>query len=341
MRAHWNDNFTAAMLTADDGDIVGWLRIRPWHRPGEREPTPAWVAEVLRHDRAEPKLTSKAVELPAAEADDPARRLPAAEADDPARREHLERLAKQVLAAPLSESTDPPAGPVGPMSPDELHALLGRLLSAYADAESRFIRATELDVEAGAAARFVALAELLFWTYTVDEVLRTAWTRLSPEVRERASEDADARARKTIERNRRMAAQHDFGYDDDAHRAFEAFRQRQTDGRPYAHWSSLLLAGIFGPSFFKALAWIRGKVTHEGVPEPIEIRQLQPGTEPRWQWKRADAVVRGGRADSQRNLYDSELAERDVVGLFSWLIEIFVDARWLLYRLQRPGDGSE
>jgi hypothetical protein len=332
LRAEWNENFGAALLLGDDGDIVGWLRQEIWYERGCREPSVAWIASRLRGEDAERKgMAIFPLEVPA--------RL----ADTEERRAALVDRARVELARRPDDQREAAAAAAEPLDTERQHQLIDRLLSAWTDVFGELERACARGVAEGAHDRFRRLAELLFWTYTVDEVLNTAFRRLPDGARERASVRTDGEAERVIVHNRELLKRHaDVDYDPGGERALDAFHQRQLDGKPYAHWSSFLLAGVFNPRFFGAVAWVRGKLTHEGIDEPIELRQMSPGGQPRWKWKRGNAVVASTRQDRGRLLYEEELAEKDVLGLFGHLIDVFVDAKWLLYRLaadaERAGD---
>jgi hypothetical protein len=48
VQADWNDGFTRALLTDDEGEIVGWLRLDRWYEdPSVRTPVITWVGEYL------------------------------------------------------------------------------------------------------------------------------------------------------------------------------------------------------------------------------------------------------------------------------------------------------
>jgi hypothetical protein len=80
---------------------------------------------------------------------------------------------------------------------------------------------------------------------------------------------------------------------------------------------------------------------HQAAEMPVELRQMTPGGEPRWKWKLADAIAPKEKdRDKARSKYVAHLQENDVLGLFSWLVDVFVDAKMLLFKLMRDAESQ-
>jgi hypothetical protein len=222
----------------------------------------------------------------------------------------------------------PPAGAIEARGWRDSARGLDRLFSVWVDAETSFRNSAVRDDEASGWARWVALADALNRIYAIDSSLKTLWSKLPPDLREDASAWSDDYADKAIRHNRGI----DPNFDPQTAPGWEAWRERQRTGKPYTHWAGPLLAGLFHPDYFVGLRWVRGQLTYHAVPEPIELRQLRPGDEPRWKWKNADAISTEG--GNERPLYEKHIAGGDVLGQFGWLIEVFVDAQRIVGRLR-------
>ena len=70
---------------------------------------------------------------------------------------------------------------------------------------------------------------------------------------------------------------------------------------------------------------------------------MTPGGEPRWKWKLADTIVPNvkDKDKAHRDMYISHLQERDVLGLFGWLVDVFVDAKHFIVNLLRQAHTEE
>jgi hypothetical protein len=328
MNARWSDDFTSAVLFCESGDLKGWLHLGSWYGRGERDAGLAWFVAFLDPDAERPMSVREEVEYPAAAADTPRRRA-----------ELADRAAAVIRAGP-SGMVDPPATGAPEMSAWARSELLDRILTAWEKAHNAFTAACALGTE-GDFERWRTLTQLLLWTYTLDEALQATWNAVPLPLQVAASNETDEHARRAISHNRRLAATHGIEWDEQTDPALEAYRRRKDrGGRPYEHWSSLLLAGRFGERFFQAMQWVRAQATHVGIATPIELRQLRPGEPPRWKWKRAAVFAMTGREASGAKLYDRELGEQDVVGLFSWLRSVFFDAKHLLIRLMRETENA-
>lgn len=213
------------------------------------------------------------------------------------------------------------------------------MIVAWAGAHSAFVAAAA-EGDDDEFERWRTLNELLSWTYTMEQALQATWEELPMAWKVKASAETDAHAQRAIAHNNELAATHGISWDEHTDPAFEAYRRRRKRCRPYEHWSSLLLAGRFSDRFFYAIRWVRAQAAHVGIGLPIELRQLRPGEAPRWKWKRAAAVARSGRSQSEASLYDRELGEQDVLGLFGFLLDIFVEAQHLLIRLTREAEEA-
>ena len=319
MTAEWNEKFTTCWLRNEDDSIFGRLHLRQWWRPNTRTPEAAWAIELLNPDSDDPPLFVALVQMPALRADTAA-----------VRNDLVARAVKAKLNG--EEPIAPPAGPIDERDWRDIVEGLDRLFSAWVDAETAFHNAAARDDPAAGGARWVALTDALNRLYAIDSALKTLWKKLPADLREDASAWSDQYADKTIIHNRRI----DPAFDPQTAAGWEAWRQRQRTGRPYEHWAGPLLAGLFHPDFFTGLRWVRGQLTYHALPEPIELRQLRLGDEPRWKWKNAAAISTEG--GNERPFYEEHIAGRDVLGVFGWLIDVFVDAQRIVGRLRVRAD---
>ncbi len=231
------------------------------------------------------------------------------------------------------EAVAPPAGPIDERDWRQLASGLDRLFSAWVDSETAFRRAAECDPGPdGSWERWRTLTDALNRLYAVDSSLKTLWNKLPPDLREDASAWSDEYAGKAITHNRKI----DPAFNPYGAPGWEAWEERQRTGRPYEHWAGPLLAGLFHPDFFTGLRWVRGQLTYHAVHEPTELLQLRPGEPPRWKWKHANAVSTEG--GNERPLYEKHIAGQDVLGQFSWLIDVFVNAQRTVGRLRARAD---
>jgi hypothetical protein len=67
----------------------------------------------------------------------------------------------------------------------------------------------------------------------------------------------------------------------------------------------------------------------------MNLRQYQPGAEPRWKRRPSDDFARGRLDEGGRRAYDQLLATHDVIGLLGHLSQVFVQAQFLLTRVKR------
>lgn len=320
VEAHWDAEATSCWLIESNGSFAGRLHVRNWWRPESRKPEVAWTIEWMNSAGDDPPLYVAPVEIPAM----------LATSDE--RRQQLVTLA--LTAKESGEpAVPPPAGSIDTREWRDIADGLDRLFAAWVDAEGSFRMAAARDDGPSVAwARWITLTDALNRLYAIDSSLKTLWDKLPPDLREDASVWSDLEAEKTIAHNRRILA----NFDPATASGWEAWRERQRTGKPYRHWSGPLMAGAFHPDFFTGLRWVRGQLTYHAVPEPIELRQLRPGDEPRWKWKSAGAV--STEAGNERPMYEKHFAGRDVLGQFGWLIDIFVDAQRMVGRLRMRYD---
>jgi hypothetical protein len=305
MHARWKDSATALLLDADE--IVGWLRIAPWYDDAtSAAPREAWVADYYDH-ACDPPVVQVLV--------DPDPRL----ADDPADREKL------ITAAAAAIEAGPPELPEPQLEP----AARGRselelLLHAWDDANGRLFTATRLRDEWAHERVYVALTEVLSWTYLLDRVLDEIWKRrLTPGTREAVSQEVDEAIADAIRNN---AASLGAKWVEPTTGVFGAYRRRGRDGRPYPSWSLAMgrMKLDLDPDFFRGLKWLRGQLVHRGVIRAVDLRQWRPGAEPRWKWKPANAIPHQTSGYERDNLraYDAAVAGRDVLGSLSLVNEL-------------------
>lgn len=313
----WRDDFNGAAIIRD-GHFIGTFRIEEWWEQPWGDPTPAWVASLF--DSASGRSTRLCVERPA-------RRMNAARAD-----EALGALRQAVARGHVREHIDRERTP-----PDARRAL-DRMLMAWVDAFDRLWAAAVPRDPDRAGSILVALAEVLNWAYTIDQALQALWRDAPDETRRVMSDRVDME----IGAARAVADQQRGAPSSDAETLVNQQHVRRQQARvPYEHWSSLLAAGQFHAGFFDGVNWVGGKVRHGHVVElPIELRQRAPGEEPRWKWKNADAIARG-HSDKSRARYVEHIQDNDVLGMFSWFIEVYVEAGHVLVPLARgPHDSS-
>jgi hypothetical protein len=259
--------------------------------------------------------------------------LPAGAADTETRRQRLLALALEARAAGERDLPGP-AAPVEPPTWLEVADGLDRLFWAWGDSEDRFrVAAGRVDLGPESWERWATLSDALNRIYAVDSTLKTLWKRLPFDLREDASVWSDDEAQRTIKHNRAIVSD----FDPETSSGWEAWRERQRTGKPYHHWSGPLQAGLFHPDYFTGMRWVRGQMTYHAIAEPIELRQLRPGSEPRWKWKSAVAVSTEG--GNERSFYELHLEGHDVVGQFGWLMSVFVDAQRMVGRLRRRAEA--
>jgi hypothetical protein len=67
---------------------------------------------------------------------------------------------------------------------------------------------------------------------------------------------------------------------------------------------------------------------------------MTPGGEPRWKWKLAVTIPQSEREGNGRDAYEKHLQGKDVLGLFSWLVDVFADAERLVVRLLSAAESD-
>lgn len=318
MEANWNADFTIAILSGEDGDLLGWLRLDHWYDVGARVPRLAWVAQYFNGAVAEPEVAVVLVD----ELGEPAR--------DATRQEELAAAAHDAIAA-----GPPPLPPPQPAGGPAIQGVaeIELLVDAWDASQSRLFRAANIDDESSRDRIYIALTELLNWTFTLDLVLSLLWKHLDFATREAASQQVDAQVAAAIENNRTAFAKHGRTWVEPQSGIFAAARQRQGDHAPYPAWP--LLLGMrrkdVDPRFFNGLKWVRGQAVHRGVIHAVDLRQWRPGAEPRWKWQPVCAIPHETTGKSLLQLHDYEavVAGRDVLGsLDLWdewhdILEIF------------------
>jgi hypothetical protein len=333
VQGRWNESFTAAMLTDAQGDLLGWLRLQEWYDAGSRTPRVAWVADYLGWNDDESMLA-----VLVDDGDQPA--------GEQSRREALVAAAEQARDEGPPELPSPAAD--GAPTVDDRIDELDLLVSAWSRAHDRLFLAAERD-DAGAREEiYVALTELLNWTYTIDSVLDVIWRkRLDGNVKEDASKKVDQGVSKAIAANERLFAERGETYDEPTTGVVVAFRQREQDGEPYPSWSHVLgtMAQDVDPRIFNGLKWIRGQFVHRGVLHAVDLRQWRPGAEPRWKWRPSQELGRSASGKDKESMadYDAVLAGVDVIGSLS-LIDALADAvrifSDLLHAQEAQGAGT-
>jgi hypothetical protein len=320
----WREDFGSAAIVRD-GSFIGTLSIEQWWTAPEGDPSAAWVAGFLNPETEE--YVKVCVEVPALIVNE--QRIS----------EMLEKTCEAIDAgpSPICEPTRTPAP--AKLSADEVYEQLNRVISAWVQALD--------DLEHVAAQRnpalgyiiWVKLMHVLNWAYTADEALQAAWRRVPSEQQVLASEDTDAKIQAAITDWQQRKAP-DWSPNDEA--AFRPYSRRQSEPGAYKDWASVVGAGAFHEEFFEGLSWISGKMRHHQAAEmPVELRQMTPGGEPRWKWKLADAIAPKEKdRDKARSKYVAHLQENDVLGLFSWLVDVFVDAKMLLFKLMRDAESQ-
>jgi hypothetical protein len=186
---------------------------------------------------------------------------------------------------------------------------------------------------------YIALVATLNWAYTVDQALQAGWNRVPASHQVPASQKTDAEVEAALAERRTHGVGEDVLTEDPT---FIAYFDRRERRRPYKDWASVVLAGDFHREFFDGLNWVSGKVRHNAADLPIELRQMRAGGEPRWKWKPADAIAAPDDKEKRgREAYEQHLREKDVLSLFSFLVDIYVEAEMLATRLLLEVEGEE
>ena len=304
------------------GQFVGTLSLERWWPAPQGDPSVAWVAGVLDGETEE--YVKVCVEAPA---------LPVSAE----RSAELLEKAREAIAAgpsPLPEPTNIPA-PAKP-SADEVHEQLSRVFAAWVDALDELTRLAEQRDPELAYSIYIRLVHVLNWAYTADQALQSAWDRLPTEQQVLASQDTDEQMKSAIAN---WQQHKEPGWTPSEEAVFRPRLRRQPGSGPYKDWASVVAAGAFHEEFFQGLSWISGKMRHQAAAMPIELRQMTQGGEPRWKWRLADTIAPPDR-DKGRAKYVANLEGNDVLGLFSWLIDVFVDAEMLVSKLMRETEQN-
>ncbi|MGA9760969.1 MAG: hypothetical protein WBQ14_00895 [Gaiellaceae bacterium] len=237
-------------------------------------------------------------------------------ASDASRRKELEEAALVTLRNE-APPTSVPASPAK-VTVEQRIGEFELLLSAWRSARDRVRQAARREDDFSRYDLYIALAELLHWTYTIDLVFSNTWKGFDDATRETASARVDDVIADVIARNLRQASESGRNYREPQHGIIRAYRLRQQDGKPYAHWA--YLAGIgrndLDPRFIRGLRWIRGKFTHIGVIDATDLRQWREGAEPRWKWRPVSEISIKSRSgpEEDQDAYDAAVAGKDVIG---------------------------
>ncbi len=315
----WREDHGSAVVL-HDGTFVGTLSVEQWWTEPWGDPSPAWVAGFL--NPASGQFVQNCVEVPALQVDG-------------GREQEMLVKTRDALASSPASVPGPSTEPApAKFSADDVHAQLERVITAWADALNDLWRVGEQRDPSLSYSLYIKLVHVLNWAYTVDQALQAAWNRVPPVQQVAASQDADAKLVAALKDRESRENGANEGAED---ALFKPFFRRSAERRPYRDWASVVVAGAFHEEFFGGLNWISGKMRHEAAGLPIELRQMQNGGEPRWKWKLASAIAPEGRdgGSDQREMFVSHLQGHDVLGLFSWLVDVFVDARLLIVQLLR------
>lgn len=322
----WRADLLGAVILSD-GSFVGALSIEPWWPEPKGEPDAAWVAGYM--NGATNEYVKACVERPAAEV------------TEDRRGQMLEQVREAIMAGPPSlpgpERTPAPMKLTGEEVEEQVRLVIAAWVAAlddlWRDADTRDPTLTY--------SLYIKLAHVLNWAYTVDGALQAAWNQVPPRQQVTASQDADAKIAAAIA-DRQSRPPSSWNPAEDA--TFRPYLRRKAEKRPYDDWASMIVAGAFHEEFFSAVEWVSGKMRHGIVQLPIELRQMTPGGEPRWKWKLANAIVPEFKdRDAERvrrDLYAAHLQEKDVLGLFSWLVDVFASANRLIGKLRRDADAA-
>lgn len=315
----WRDDRCAAAILRED-EYLGTLSIQAWWEKSEGEPTAGWVAAGLFRGSEPEDYEKRCVEVPAKPVDTE------------------DRLAAMLEATQTAIESSAPTVP-GPeesavsikLSAQEIDDQLGRVITAWVDSLDELWKVAEQrDPDIGYSI-YIRLVHALNWAYTVDEALQAAWNRVPVAQQVPASQHADEKIEAAIKdwSNHKVPSWRPS--EDPTFRPY--FRRKDLGGRPYKDWASVMVAGAFHEEFFGGLSWVSGKMRHDAARLPIELRQMAPGDEPRWKWKLVSSIAAADRDGNQRAMYEEHLQERDVLGLFSWLVDVFVNAKHFLVGL--------
>lgn len=308
----WNETYTAAALLRD-GSWCGGVTLEHWWASADDGPQAAWVAG--HYDAEAEAYVRVCVELPA--------RTVTADRDS----EMAAKTEAAIVAGPPLVAGPAGHAPRARASSAVIHDQLDRVVAAWAQTLDELFAAAPKHSSETVDGLFVPLMHVLNWAYTADETLQAVWNGLPSAVQMVASRDADRKLADAIADRRAR----DLSWAPTADVVFKPYLERRTTRRPYRDWASVIVAGTFHAEFFAGLNWISGKLRHNLSDLPIELRQMTPGGEPRWKWKRADTIVAADqRREPGRSEYVDHLEGNDVLGLFSWLVDVFADAQRML-----------
>lgn len=326
-RAAWNPDGRHAWLLDEDGEAVASLELSPWYRAHEREPVAAWVVSWVDTSASEPTLLRAPAEAPAKSGNGPER--------------EAELVAAAATALGRGERPPPPRSPAlsAPPTARERFRQVELLIDAWDSSNAELSRALGEEGPAAEFLRYLRLSDVLARAYTVDRTLNGMWQGLPIDLREDASAWADERARRAIAHNSAGLRRMGRTYDPRTDLVLATYFARQTDGKPYTHWTGHLLTGALQEGFFQGLRWVRGQMTYFGATSPMELWAYRDGAEPRWKWKDAEAISWEKGNKRERALYDWFIAGHDVTGYFSHLLDVFWEAKWSLFKLMRRAEN--
>jgi hypothetical protein len=292
--------------------VFGWLEAKTWFRPGERQSGMAWVISYFVEDMGPEDLLKVEREV----------ECPALLADTDERRRQLLEMAEAAVAAPPEELPTIDPEPL-PITADQWGELLESQITSWDKAMADLEEAAGSEADWAPFLRYKALQEALHWLYVVDESFGVLWKQLTDAQREALSVDADNRAAKAVENNKKLRP----NLDPERDPVFTAYHRRQVTAETYKHWSDVMLAGVFHQRFYEAITWVRGQMSHAATPAPLKLVQFREGAEPRWKWAASVEFARGRVNDARRHAYDEILSGHDVTGLLSHLTMVFQDAK--------------
>jgi len=322
----WREDYGAAAILRD-GAYLGSLSLQPWWPRPEGEHSTAWVAAGLFHGVQPDDYVRVCVEEPAM----------AVDASRSA--EMLEKTHRAIEYGPRGVPGPEEAPAPMRLSADAVNDQLGRVISAWVDALDDLWQVADKRDPDVSYSMYLRLVHVLNWAYTVVEALQAAWNRVPTALKVPASQQADAKVEAAIAEWK--THRHPPWNPDDDPTFKSYFRRKTKGGRPYKDWASVMVAGAFHEEFFGGVKWVSGKMRHSAAALPVELRQMAPGDEPRWKWKLVDAIAPVDKDQDQRAMYVAYLQERDVLGLFSWLVDVFVNAKHFLVKLLREAEANQ
>jgi hypothetical protein len=320
----WREDFGSAAVMRD-GHFAGTLRPEWWWAEPSGEPLVAWVAACM--DPTSKEMITVCVEVPAA----------AVGAEREA--EMLEKARDAIDAGPPAVPGPATAPIAAKPSAEEVSEQLGRVIAAWVSSLDELWAVAEKRDPNPNYSLYFNLVHTLNWAYTVDQALQAGWNRVPTALQVPASQKTDAEIEAALEERRTRGVSEKALGEDPTFVPY--FTRKAAKGRPYGDWASLVVAGAFHERFFEGLNWVSGKMRHNAAELPIELRQMRPGGEPRWKWKVADAIAAAEDKEKRgRASYERHLSEKDLLGLFSWLVDIYVEAEMLVVKLLREAEQA-